>query len=173
MKKTVAAVCATVVCAAAVLAWAHRPHQPLPADVQADKVVVRKAERAMRLYRGGKILREYRIALGANPAGHKQQEGDERTPEGNYILDQANPKSIAFLSLHVSYPDALDIRTARKRGISPGGMIMVHGILNGFGWMGRLHRLIDWTNGCIAITNQEMQEFWNAVPVGTPIEIRP
>jgi murein L,D-transpeptidase YafK len=158
---------------AAALVWANRPVAPMPPGFTADRVVVLKAEREMRLYRDGQVGRVFRISLGANPVGHKMREGDERTPEGVYVLDWSNADSIAFLSMHVSYPNADDLARARSRGVDPGGMIMVHGIRNGLGWIGRFHRLVDWTDGCIAVTNPEMRQFWDSVPVGTPIEIRP
>ncbi|MCP4583976.1 MAG: L,D-transpeptidase family protein [candidate division Zixibacteria bacterium] len=127
----------------------------------------------MRLLYDGKTLREYQIALGDNPEGHKQFEGDERTPEGTYSLDYRNPNSEFHLSYHISYPNADDRRTAELAARDSGGNIMVHGIRNGFGWIGCLHRFTDWTDGCIAIKNQEMTEFWQVVPVGTSIEINP
>jgi murein L,D-transpeptidase YafK len=110
--------------------------------------------------------------LGGHPVGNKIQEGDERTPEGNYLIDWRNQKSIAHLSLHISYPNQADISQAKALGVSPGGNIMIHGILNGWGWLGRLHSYWDWTNGCIAVTNAEMREIWSLVPDGTPITIR-
>lgn len=159
---------------AGVLLWANRPDAPpLPADARADRVVVDKGARTLSLLREGRVLRTYPVSLGGAPAGHKRREGDERTPEGRYVLDYRNPNSAAHRSLHVSYPDSADAARARAEGMPPGGMIMVHGITNGLGWMGRLHRLVDWTDGCIAVTNGEMDEIWRAVPDGTPIEIRP
>jgi len=153
--------------------WAQWPRQVLPAGTRADRVVVRKSARTLELYRGSELLRTYTIALGPTPQGHKQQEGDGRTPEGRYVLDYRNPGSSFHKSLHVSYPSAADTASARSRGVSPGGMIMVHGIKNGMGFIGRLHRLFDWTDGCIAVTDQEMEEIWHAVPDGTPILIEP
>jgi murein L,D-transpeptidase YafK len=138
-----------------------------------DLVHVDKSERRMSLLSNGKVLRSYRIALGANPIGHKQQEGDERTPEGRYVLDWRNPNSCCMRSLHVSYPNAADKAAARRLGVDPGGMIMIHGQVNGFGWWGWLFQLFDWTNGCIAVTDAEMLEIWDMVQVGTPIEIDP
>ncbi|MCE8025634.1 MULTISPECIES: L,D-transpeptidase family protein [Halomonadaceae] len=142
-----------------------------PPSQRADAVQVIKSERVMRLLREGEVIAEYRIALGASPEGHKQQEGDQRTPEGEYIIDWRNPRSIAHLSLHVSYPNEHDQAVAHELGVSPGGNIMIHGILNGWGWLGRLHRYWDWTDGCIAVTNREMREIWSLVPNGTPISI--
>jgi len=132
-----------------------------------------KSDRRLQLLFEGRVVRAYRIALGARPEGHKEREGDERTPEGRYTIDARNPASDFFLSLHVSYPNAEDRARARARGVSPGGDIMIHGLPNHWGWIGPLHRLFDWTDGCMAVTNGEMQEIWDSVPVGTPIEIRP
>ncbi len=144
----------------------------LPVDAQADAVLVLKSERKMQLLQNGQVLKTYRIALGQNPVGHKTQDGDERTPEGHYKLDFRNPRSIAHRALHISYPNAADIAQAQARGVSPGGAVMIHGLPNKFWWIGSLHRLMDWTDGCIGVTNAEMDEIWRVVPVGTPIEIR-
>jgi len=111
--------------------------------------------------------------MGANPKGHKQFEGDEKTPEGEYILDWKNKKSIAYLSLHISYPNEKDKAHAKAQNKSPGGLIMIHGIRNGLGVIGKLHRLYNWTNGCIAVTNFEMKEIYNATPKNCPIIIYP
>ena len=127
----------------------------------------------MELVSKGKVLRSYAIALGANPVGHKQQQGDERTPEGSYVLDWRNPNSCCMRSLHISYPNAADKAAARQLGVDPGGMIMIHGQPNGFGWWSWLMQLFDWTNGCIAVTDEDMREIWDMVDVGTPIEINP
>lgn len=159
---------------AALLLWAGRlDAPPLPADAHADRVVVDKGDRTLSLLQGGRTIRTYPVSLGGAPAGHKRQEGDERTPEGHYVLDYRNPNSAMHRALHVSYPDSADVARARARGVPPGGMIMVHGIRNGLGWVGRLHRLADWTDGCVAVTDREMDEIWRAVPDGTPIDIRP
>jgi murein L,D-transpeptidase YafK len=159
---------------AGVVGWANLADSPpLPAGAVADRVVVDKGAHTLTLLRHGAALKTYRVSLGGHPAGHKREEGDERTPEGVYRIDSRNARSSAHLALHVSYPDPADAARARARGVRPGGLIMVHGILNGLGWLGRLHRLMDWTDGCVAVTNREMDEIWRAVPVGTPIEIRP
>ena len=102
-----------------------------------------------------------------------RSEGDERTPEGQYKLDFRNPRSIAHRALHISYPNAADVAQAQARGVSPGGAVMVHGLPNKVWWLGRWHRWMDWTDGCIGVTNAEMDEIWRVVPTGTPIEIRP
>lgn len=145
----------------------------LEAQAGVDLVRVHKADRRMELFDGGAAVRTYAIALGANPVGHKQREGDERTPEGRYTLDWRNPGSAFHKSIHISYPDAEDQAAAASRGDNPGGDIMIHGQPNGWGWWGWLTQWVDWTNGCIAVTDAEMDEIWALVPDGTPIEILP
>ncbi|TGQ63652.1 murein L,D-transpeptidase [Mesorhizobium sp. M00.F.Ca.ET.186.01.1.1] len=144
---------------------------PALAGEKVDLVRVHKAERRLELIGDGKALRSYGIALGGDPVGHKHQEGDQRTPEGRYILDWRNPNSIAHKSLHVSYPNTDDLAAAKARGVDAGGMIMIHGQPNGFGWWGWLLQLVDWTDGCIAVTDSDMDEIWAMVADGTPIEI--
>jgi murein L,D-transpeptidase YafK len=146
---------------------------PAAAAVKIDLVRVDKSERRMELLAKGEVVRSYAIALGGNPVGHKQQQGDQRTPEGRYVLDWQNPKSCCFRSLHVSYPNAADKAAAKRAGVDPGGMIMIHGQVNGFGWWGWLFQMFDWTDGCIAVTDEDMREIWDMVPVGTAIEINP
>lgn len=140
-------------------------------DEQADLILVDKPARRMRLLRQGRTIREYPISLGADPTGHKQREGDERTPEGRYVIDWRNGRSFAHLSLHISYPNAADTARAAAAGESPGGNIMIHGMLNGWGFLDAWHLLWDWTDGCIAVTDSQMREIWSLVPNGTPIEI--
>jgi murein L,D-transpeptidase YafK len=154
-------------------AWAHWPQAPLPGSARADRVVVRKAERVLEVYQGATLLRTYPISLGFAPEGDKQQEGDGRTPEGDYVLDERLEASMAHRALHVSYPDPADIASATERGVAPGGRIMIHGLRNGLGWLGRAHRFVDWTAGCIAVTNAEIRELWRVVPDGTLIVIEP
>jgi murein L,D-transpeptidase YafK len=137
-----------------------------------DRVVVDKSERRLLLLRGAQVIAAYQVSLGGDPRGHKRREGDEKTPEGFYTLDWRNGKSSMFRSLHVSYPDASDKQQAELRGDDPGGMIMIHGQPNYFGWAGPVLQLFDWTDGCIAVSNAEMQEIWDMVPNNTPIEIR-
>lgn len=156
----------------AVVAWAHWPALPLPVDARADRLVVLKSRRTLELYRGAALLRSYVVALGGTPVGPKQQEGDRRTPEGSYVLDYRKVDSSFHRALHVSYPSAADRASAAARGVAPGGLIMVHGLPNGLGFLGRAHRALDWTNGCIAVTNHEIEEIWRVVPDGTPIEIQ-
>ena len=140
---------------------------------KAESVLVEKAARRLSLIRDGTVYRSWRISLGANPVGHKQREGDHRTPEGRYLLDWRNPDSCCYRSLHVSYPDANDRQAAQRRGDDPGGLIMIHGQVNGWGWLGWLNQYRDHTHGCIAVRNGPMEVIWRAVDDGTPIEIRP
>lgn len=134
---------------------------------QADRVLVDKSDRLLHLMRNGEVWRTYPIGLGFTPEGHKQREGDGRTPEGNYVLDWRNPRSTYYLSIHISYPDPNDLAFARARGQPAGGDIFIHGEHD----PNRDKR--DWTLGCIAVTNRAMQEIWLAVPDGTPITIQP
>ena len=143
--------------------------QPL----KVDKVVVYKAERKMMLLYKGNVVREYRVALGGNPEGHKLQEGDQKTPEGEYIIDWHNPHSSYHKSLHISYPNKADKLQARRRKVSPGGNVFIHGLGNGWGEIGKEHALNDWTLGCIAVSNEEMDEIFEAVKNGTKIFIYP
>jgi murein L,D-transpeptidase YafK len=151
----------------------HPQLDPAPKETLAEKVVVVKSAHSLTLYSHGQVLKSYRVALGRGEAGPKQFEGDHKTPEGNYILDQKNARSRFHLAIHVSYPNALDRQRAQKEGREPGGAIMIHGVAGGFGWLGGLQRNVDWTDGCIAVTNSEIEEIWRLVPVGTPIEIKP
>lgn len=141
--------------------------------VRADHVVVFKKARMLELLNHGRVIKAYKIALGGNPIGPKTRQGDHKTPEGIYILDSRNPHSQFYRSIHISYPNTRDRAAARARGFSPGGDVFVHGLPNGYAWIGASHRLKDWTDGCIAVTNEEMDEIWAAVDNGTPIDIRP
>jgi murein L,D-transpeptidase YafK len=143
------------------------------AKLEADTIVISKSARTMSLLSGGKALKTYKVALGGVPVGPKRVEGDHKTPEGNYVIDAKNGHSRFHLALHVSYPSAADTETARKLGSRPGGAIMIHGLAASFAYLGPLHRQTDWTDGCIAVTNAEIEEIWKLVPVGTRVEIRP
>ncbi len=140
---------------------------------KADKVIVFKSKRVLLLMREGEILKAYRIALGKQPKGRKIKAGDKRTPEGTYILDSRNYDSKFHRALHISYPNDSDISNAQRLGVSPGGDIMIHGLPNGMKTLGKLHRTIDWTDGCIAVTDSEIEEIWTLVSDGTLIEIKP
>ena len=139
----------------------------------ADKLLIEKKERRLTLILKGKVLKTYKIALGGNPIGPKERQGDNKTPEGTYIIDGRNKDSGYHLSLHISYPNEKDKKRAKELGVSPGGDIMIHGIKNGFSWVGDSHSEVDWTKGCIAVTDEEIEEIDKLVPNGTIVEIRP
>jgi murein L,D-transpeptidase YafK len=141
--------------------------------LKADSVLVKKHEKRLYLMKNKKPFKIYRVAFGANSKGPKRMEGDERTPEGKYILDYKNPDSDFYKSIHISYPNDQDSKRAREMGIVPGGDIMIHGQKNGSKNFSRIQRYVNWTDGCIAVTNAEMDEIWASVDVGTPITIEP
>jgi len=140
-------------------------------NIVVDKVFVDKSARTLQLLSDNKVIKTYHIALGGNPVGHKQQQGDKRTPTGSYILDYKNEKSKFYRSIHVSYPNAADKARAKSRGVSPGGDIMIHGQKNGFGHLASVNQQRDWTDGCIAVTDDEMDEIMAAVKIDTSIDI--
>jgi murein L,D-transpeptidase YafK len=144
---------------------------PLDTEQRADKIVVSKSDHTMTLMSKGKALRVYKVALGRGPNGPKEHQGDHKTPEGEYVIDQKNPQSRFHLALHVSYPNELDRKRATDRGRDPGGAIMIHGVEKQFAWLGSLQHEVDWTDGCIAVTNPEIEEVYRLVPAGTPVEI--
>jgi murein L,D-transpeptidase YafK len=144
-----------------------------PADNRANLIVVEKSARRMTLLRDGQVLKTYEVALGSAPSGHKQQEGDGRTPEGAYAIEFKNARSRFHLALRISYPNAADRASAQRRGVAPGSDIMIHGLPNGHGWLAGLHLWHDWTDGCIAVTDWQVDEIWPLVDVGTTVEIRP
>lgn len=163
-----------VACAFLFLAWgALLSAQQQSAPEKADSVLILKKDHVMRLLAAGKVISTYKVALGRGGLAPKEREGDARTPEGHYVIDARNAASHYHKALHVSYPNADDRARAAKLGVPPGGAIMIHGLPNGMAWVGSAHRLYDWTLGCIAVTDAEIDEIWNLVPVGTPVEIRP
>ncbi len=147
--------------------------QTAATPLHADRVVVLKKERTLQLLSSGKVIKTYKVALGGDPVGPKTRQGDHKTPEGVYVLDSRNAHSQFHRAIHISYPSARDRAAARAKGVSPGGDVFVHGLPNGYGWVGPSHREKDWTDGCIAVTDEEIEEIWIAVADGTPIEIRP
>ena len=149
------------------------PLMALAGEARVSLVRVHKAERRLELLAGDTILRSYPIALGDAPVGHKTRQGDEKTPEGRYVLDWRNSRSGYYRSIHISYPDRDDRARAAQHGVDPGGDIMIHGQPNGFSWLAPVLQAMDWTNGCIAVTNEHMAEIWSMVENGTPIEINP
>ncbi len=140
---------------------------------KADKILIQKKERQLSLLSKGKVLKTYKIALGGDPNGPKERQGDNKTPEGTYTIDSRNKNSRFHLALHISYPNEKDKKRAKQLGVSPGGDIMIHGIKNEMSWVGDRHTEIDWTQGCIAVTDEEIEEINRLVPNGTVVEIRP
>ena len=138
-----------------------------------DRILVDKSDHRLHLVADGRVIQSYRISLGSHPTGDKVEQGDKKTPEGQYVIDWRNPDSRYYRALHISYPNAADRAEARRRGVDPGCMIMIHGLPdsdtgNGEGYVG-----MDWTDGCIALTNAEIDQLWEVVKDGTPIEIVP
>jgi len=146
---------------------------PRAEPTKADLVVVRKKDRSLELRRNGRVIKAFPIALGPSPAGPKRKEGDGRTPEGVYTLDWRNSNSQFYRAIHVSYPRGDDQLHSVRWGVSPGGLIMVHGLPNGVSAAQVGHPWSDWTNGCIAVTNEEMDQIWSMVEDGTTIIIYP
>jgi len=173
VKRAVIVIALILTCVFAIYLYAHHDWNSLPAGTTIDRIVVEKSVRRLSIFRNGDQLKNYRIALGKNPLGAKQEEGDMKTPEGVYKIDGRNPQSSFHLALHVSYPSDEDKQRAAAFGTSAGFDIMIHGIQNGRGWIGAFHRWKDWTAGCIAVTDEEIEELWRVTPDGTTIEIRP
>lgn len=160
--------------AAILIVWGVRPRiTPFKGSTIADRVTVEKSNHLLFLYRDGTVIRSYSVALGRGGLGPKVRAGDNRVPEGRYRIVSRNAHSAFYRALRVGYPTPQQVVEARAAGIDPGGDIMIHGIRNGLGWIGTLQRTVDWTRGCIAVTDEEMDEIWRLVPDGTPIEIRP
>jgi len=154
-----------------VLCWGQV--QSPAATNKADRIVVVKSTRTMTLMSGGQVLKTYKVALGGQPVGAKQRTGDHKTPEGLYVVQFKVPNSRFHRGLYISYPNAADRERARKMGVNPGGNIEIHGLGDKYGWIGAMHQQTDWTDGCIAVTNEEIDEIWPLVAAGTPVEIRP
>jgi murein L,D-transpeptidase YafK len=151
----------------------NRADSPTQETERADSILILKKDHQMELLAGGKVMRTYKVALGSGGLAPKQREGDTRTPEGHYIIDAKFEHSSYYKALHVSYPNPEDRKRAARLGVRPGGAIMIHGLPNGKGWIGARHRLYDWTLGCIAVTDEEMEKVWKLIPINTPVEIRP
>ena len=143
------------------------------AERPADKILIEKKARKLTLLRNGGVVRAYRVALGNHPEGPKVCQGDVRTPEGRYITDWRSKNGHYHWALHISYPNEMDRAAARNAKCNPGGDIFIHGLPNGYGWLGKAHTLHDWTLGCIAVTDQEIEEIWGLVPDQTIVEIKP
>lgn len=156
-----------------ITAYYFYPEPKLTEGVKIDKLVVYKSKRQMLAYSKGELVKTYKISLGRNPIGHKQVQGDRKTPEGLYYINDKNPYSGYHKNLGISYPNKKDRQHAQKLGKSAGGDIKIHGLRNGDGYIGKFQRWTDWTLGCIALTNQEVDELYDAVIIGSPIEIHP
>ena len=141
-------------------------------EPKVDRVVVLKTKHELLLLSGDHVVKSYRVALGRGGLEPKRRQGDGRTPEGLYRIDHRNPASKYHLALHISYPESTDKQRAQRLGINPGGDIMIHGLPPEYSWVGRKHLLSDWTEGCIAVTDSEIEEIWELVPDGTPVEVR-
>ena len=153
-------------------AWNYRTaHCEQAAEGPVDLIRVDKSDHLMTVYRDGRPVREFRVAIGRGDPGPKQQQGDGRVPEGSYLITAHNPNSAFHLSLRIGYPTAEQVAAAAKRGVNPGGDIMIHGLPNDRGWIGSRHTSVDWTDGCVAVTNREMDWLYKAVKDGTPVEI--
>lgn len=149
------------------------PEEKLPSDIQIDNIVVYKSKRQLLAYSNGQLVKTYKVSLGKQPIGDKEFEGDKKTPEGIYFINDKNPNSGYYKNLGISYPNEDDKEHAKKIGKQPGGDIKIHGLRNRVGFIGKFHRWFDWTLGCIAVTNQEIDELYNAVEINTQIETRP
>ena len=147
------------------------PEKKLDTSKKIDKILVLKSKRQLQVFSKSELIKTYKISLGREPVGAKQFEGDDKTPEGKYTINDKNPNSGYHLNLGVSYPSVKDIRFAKSKEKSPGGLIKIHGLKNGRGFIGKFHRFFDWTHGCIAITNREIEELYHNVKIGTVIEI--
>lgn len=142
-------------------------------NIKADKVIVNKSQGKLFLMKKGEVIKAYHVVFGANHKGHKQKEGDERTPEGKYILDYKKENSSFYKAIHISYPNKRDKENAKKLKVNPGGFIMIHGQKNNFGFLSFIMQRFNWTDGCIAVSNSQMDEIWEAIDIKTPIEIKP
>ena len=149
------------------------PEEKLTSDIKIDSIVVYKSKRELIAYSNGQLMKTYKISLGRNPTGDKEFEGDKRTPEGMYFINAKNPKSPWHKNLGISYPDQQDVEVSKKLGKPTGGDVKIHGLGNRLGFIGKFQRWYDWTAGCIALTNEEVDELYNTVAVGTKIEIKP
>lgn len=162
-----------IVVSAAALVYYFFPEAKLPPHKKIDKLVVYKSERIMEAYSKGELVKRYKISIGQVPVGDKEWEGDKKTPEGHYTINDKNPNSGFHKNLGISYPNPADIAEAKRRGLSPGGAVKIHGLKNGRGFIGKFHRLLNWTAGCIAVTDEEVDELYTHVKIGTPITINP
>src|SRR5258708_10530760 len=150
------------------IAWALLSRCEAGTDAVVDRILVVKSSRTMTLLSHSKALRTYKVALGGQPVGAKHRIGDHKTPEGQYVVSVKLANSQFHRALRISYPNAEDLQRSRKLGATPGELVESHGLGRDFGWLGALHRKTDWTDGCVAVTNEEIDEIWKLVPLGTP-----
>ena len=155
------------------LVYYFYPENKLQTEIQIDKLVVYKSKRQLLAFANGQLMKTYTISLGRQPIGHKEVQGDNKTPEGMYYIYSKNPYSVAHKNLGISYPNKEDIKKAKQLGKPTGGDIKIHGLPNKLGFIHKFHRWVDLTYGCIMVTNQEMDELYKAVKIGTPIVINP
>ena len=175
MRRYLLSALALLLITAAVVAFILEQRQKATrkAPTKADRILVEKGLRRLTLFSAGRKLKDYHVALGFSAVGPKEREGDGRTPEGIYLIDFHKPDSAFHRALHISYPSVENNARAAEAGVSPGGDIMIHGLPNGLGALGATHPVRDWTAGCIAVTDAEIDEIYDFVSDGTPIEIRP
>jgi murein L,D-transpeptidase YafK len=150
----------------------NKTSDPIDPNVDIDKIILIKHKRELQLVSENEIIKTYEVSLGREPIGKKEFEGDKKTPEGIYKIEDKNPNSGYYKNLGISYPNKNDINNAKSIGKPPGSLIKIHGLRNGLGWIGRFHLFFDWTMGCVAMTNDEVEELYNNVKTGTVIEIR-
>ncbi len=149
------------------------PEQKLSSNIKIDSLVVTKSKRELMAFSNGELIKTYKISLGKNPVGDKEFEGDKKTPEGIYFINAKNPNSGYYKNLGISYPNKHDLEVSKKIGKPTGGDVKIHGLKNGIGFISKFQRWYDWTAGCIALTDQEVDELYNTVDIGTKIEIKP
>lgn len=149
------------------------PEQKLSSNIKIDSLVVTKSKRELMAFSNGQLIKTYKISLGKNPFGDKEFEGDKKTPEGIYFINAKNPNSGYYKNLGISYPNKHDLEVSKKIGKPTGGDVKIHGLKNGIGFISKFQRWYDWTAGCIALTDQEVDELYNTVDIGTKIEIKP
>jgi len=173
MKRTFLILLIVLVTVAVLFTWYFYPYEKIPANIIIDKIIVDKSAHQMKVYSNSVLIKTYTIAIGSNNPGAKEYKGDKKTPEGTYSIVDKNPNSGWHKNLGISYPNNEDIARALKTGKKTGGDIKIHGLKNGGFPFGKFHRLRDWTNGCIAITNEEIDDLYDHTPIGTPIIITP
>jgi murein L,D-transpeptidase YafK len=171
MQKLITGILIAVVGAALIYYFYPEPRLQIQGNI--SRILVIKSKRQLIVYKGDSMLKIYKISLGRNPLGKKEISGDRKTPEGLYRIIGKSSTSRFYKNLKISYPNDMDVSNAEKQNRGTGGDIMIHGMRNGFGFIGKFHRFIDWTSGCIALTDNEMDELYNHVVLGTPIEITP